>query len=44
MKMQELIPAMEAVLFSSGDPISLDRLTQIFEETPERIEKAAASI
>lgn len=44
MKMQELIPAMEAVLFSSGDTISLDRLTQIFEETPEKIEKAAASI
>ncbi len=36
MTTKELIKAFEAVLFASGEPLSLDRLTQIFEITPEK--------
>ena len=41
MNKQELVSALEAVLFSSGDPISIERLSQVFEVKPEAIEKAA---
>lgn len=41
MNKQELVSALEAVLFSSGDPISIERLSQIFEIRPEEVEKAA---
>ena len=37
MKKEELISAFEAVLFAGGEPISIDRLTQIFEITPEEV-------
>lgn len=36
MKTKELIKAFEAVLFASGEPISIDRFTQVFEITPEK--------
>ena len=39
MNKQQTIAALEAVLFASGDPISIDRLSQIFEIKPEEIEK-----
>ncbi len=39
MKNKEIISALEAVLFASGDPISVERLSQVFEKEPEDIEK-----
>lgn len=44
MKNSELTAAMEAVLFASGEPMSLDRLSQIFELSPEKTEKALLSL
>ncbi|MBO4693550.1 MAG: SMC-Scp complex subunit ScpB [Clostridia bacterium] len=41
MNNKEIISALEAVLYASGDPISIDRLSQIFEIKPETVEKAA---
>ncbi len=40
MKREELIAALESVLFASGEPISIDRLTLVFDLSPEKIEKA----
>lgn len=39
MNKQQTIAALEAVLFASGDPISIDRLSQTFEIKPEEVEK-----
>ena len=39
MNNQQIVSALEAVLFASGDPISIDRLSQVFEKTPEEVEK-----
>ncbi len=39
MNKQQTISAIEAVLFASGDPISIDRLSQTFEIKPEEVEK-----
>lgn len=39
MNKQQTIAALEAVLFASGDPISIERLSQTFEIKPEEIEK-----
>lgn len=39
MKTKELISAIEAVLFSSGEPISIDRLSQVFEISSEKTEE-----
>lgn len=36
MKTEKLIEAFEAVLFAGGEPISIDRLAQTFEITPEK--------
>ena len=33
----ELIPAVEAVLFSGGEPLSIDRFSQVFDISPERV-------
>ena len=38
MKTNELISALEAVLFASGEPISIDRLSGVFEISPEKTE------
>ena len=43
MKKEELAAAMEAVLFSSGEPMSTDRLSQVFELSPEKTEKTLAA-
>lgn len=39
MNKQQTVSALEAVLFASGDPISIDRLSQTFEIKPEEVEK-----
>lgn len=38
MNKQQTLAALEAVLFASGDPISIDRLSQTFEIKPEVLE------
>lgn len=38
MNKQKTFSALEAVLFASGDPISVDRLSQTFEIQPEEID------
>ena len=37
MTVKELIPAFEAVLFSAGEPLSIDRFSQVFEIEPETV-------
>lgn len=44
MNNKELIKALEAVLFASGEPISIERLAQVFEITPEKVVKAADTL
>ncbi len=44
MNKQQTIAALEAVLFASGDPISIERLSQTFEIKPEEIEKYIAEL
>lgn len=39
MNKKQTLAAIEAVLFASGDPISIDRLSQTFEIKPEEVEK-----
>ena len=39
MNKQQTLSALEAVLFASGAPISIDRLSQVFEIKPEEIEQ-----
>ena len=36
MKSEKLIEAFEAVLFAGGEPTSIERLSQVFEITPEK--------
>ena len=40
MENNKLISALEAVLFSSGEPVSIDRLTTVFDESVDKINKA----
>ena len=44
MKTKELIKAFEAVLFASGEPISIDRLAQVFDITPEKVVEVADAL
>lgn len=44
MNKEQLVSAMEAVLFASGDPISIDRLSQVFEVSPEKTESIASAL
>lgn len=44
MNKQQTIVALEAVLFASGDPISIDRLSQTFEIKPEEVEKCVLEL
>ena len=44
MNKQQTIAALEAVLFASGDPISIDRLSQTFEIKPEEVERYIAEL
>lgn len=39
MNTEKLINALEAVLYAGGEPISIDRLSQVFEITPEKVVK-----
>ena len=41
MKIEELIPAVEAVLFSGGEPVSIAQLSKALSVEPEQIEEAA---
>ncbi len=42
MNREETLSAIEAVLFASGESISIERLSQVFEMPPEKIEKLVA--
>lgn len=44
MKTQELISAFEAVLFASGEPLSIDRFSQVFEIPPEKVVSVMESL
>ena len=44
MNNKELRRAVEAVLFASGEPMSIERLAQTFEITPEKIVKTVESL
>ncbi len=44
MKTQEFLSAIEAVLFASGEPVSIDRLSLAFEVEPEKIEKLLSQL
>lgn len=37
MNIKELMPAFEAVLFASGEPMSIERFAQVFEISPEEV-------
>ncbi len=37
MKTKEFVPAFEAILFASGEPVSIERFTQVFDITPETV-------
>lgn len=39
MKKEQMISAFEAVLFSSGEPMSIERLSQVFEISSERVDE-----
>ena len=41
MNNKEIISALHAVLYASGDPIGVDRLSEVLEIKPEQVEKAA---
>lgn len=41
MKTKELVKAFEAVLFASGEPMSIERLSSVFEITPEKAVEVA---
>ena len=41
MNNKKIISALEAVLYASGDPIGIERLSQVFDIKPEQVEKAA---
>ncbi len=44
MKREELISAMEAVLFASGEPVSIDRISLVFDLSPEKTEKMLTAL
>ncbi|MBR4910618.1 MAG: SMC-Scp complex subunit ScpB [Clostridia bacterium] len=44
MNKTEIVSALEAVIFASGDPIGIDRLSQVFDIKPEQVEAAAETL
>ena len=44
MNNKEIVSGLEAVLFASGEPMGIDRLSQVFDIKPEQVEKAAESL
>ncbi len=44
MDRKELVKAAEAVIFSSGEPIALSRLGEVFELTPKETEKLISEV
>lgn len=41
---QQLINAFEAVLYAGGEPISIERLSQVFEISPEEVTETAEAL
>lgn len=39
MKTEKLIAGLEAVLYAGGEPVSIERLSQVFDITPEKVVK-----
>ena len=44
MNKEELIKAFEAVLYAGGEPLSIDRLSQVFEISPEEVVETMDSL
>ena len=44
MNKEQSIKALEAVLFASGEPMSIDRLALVFDLKPEKIVEAAEAL
>lgn len=44
MNKEQLLQTLEAVIFASGEPISIDRLSEALEVSPENVEKAAKEL
>ncbi len=44
MNKQQLINAFEAVLYAGGEPISIERLSQVFEISPEEVTDTAEAL
>ena len=44
MTVKELIPAFEAVLFSAGEPLGIERFSQVFEIEPETVTEIMAKL
>lgn len=44
MNKEQTVAAFEAVLFASGDPVSIERFSQIFEISPEQVEMYAKNL
>jgi len=44
MKKKELVSAFEALLFASGEPVSIERFTQVFDITPETVNDVISAL
>lgn len=44
MNKEQKISALFSVLFACGEPVSIDRLSEVFEEKPEKIEETAKEL
>ena len=44
MNKEQLLSAREDVLFASEDPVSIDRLSRVFEISPEKVEATASAL
>ncbi len=44
MEIQEIEKTIEAILFAAGDPVSVDRLSQVLEVEPETVERIAMNL
>lgn len=44
MNNKKLVSALEAVLYASGDPIGIERLSEVFAIKPEQVEKTAEAL
>ncbi len=44
MSVNDLVPAFEAVLFSGGEPMSIERFAQVFDISPEEVTETMAAL